>query len=77
VNGTLQGAAIDRRRIRPWRGEALSMLVLNPQWRQAAGIIGAGMACPPLLGWALGRFPAPWAFVRTNPISVAETALDE
>ena len=41
------------------------MLILNPQWRQAAGIIGAGMAtefCAPLLGWGLGRYLAPTAF---------------
>ena len=31
------------------------------------------MACPPLLGWALGRFPAPSAFPDTDrsPVQVA------
>jgi len=44
--------------------------ILNPQWRQAAGKIGAGMViefCSPLAGWGLGRFPAPRAFIGTDP----------
>ena len=38
------------------------MLILNPQWRQAAGISAPPWRLnlvPLLLGWALGRFPAP------------------
>jgi hypothetical protein len=47
------------------------MHILNPQWRQAGGISGAGMATnfvSPLLGWGLGRFPAPTAFFNTYKI---------
>jgi hypothetical protein len=46
-----------------------SVHILNPQWRQAAGKIGAGMViefCSPLAGWGLGRFPAPTAFFVSN-----------
>ena len=52
------------------------MLILNPQWRQAAGISAPPWRLnlvPLLLGWALGRFPAPRAF--TLPFLALEASI--
>jgi len=51
------------------------MLILNPLWRQAAGIIGAGTVaefCAPRAG-GQGRFPAATAHIVANALRSCTT----